>query len=136
MVTWLPSVLRGQGVRYEGAALAAPLKLRGIPKMNLRLKPSQAQAQAVAYLYDVDALGNGTLITRGARTLHFASPGQVTDFPIEFVATAYDVPAGHRVAVVIDTRDSLYSHPSHGYLDMHFVFDATRAATLVLPALR
>jgi len=136
VVTWLPSVLRGQGVRYEGAALAAPLKLRGIPKMNLRLKPSQAQAQAVAYLYDVDALGNGTLITRGARTLHFATPGQVVDFPIEFVATAYDVPAGHRIAVVIDTRDSLYSHPSHGYLDMRFVFDATRAATLVLPALR
>jgi putative CocE/NonD family hydrolase len=136
VVTWLPSVLRGQGVRYEGAALASPLKLRGIPKMNLRLKPSQAQAQAVAYLYDVDALGNGTLITRGARTLHFATPGQVVDLPIEFVATAYDVPAGHRIAVVIDTRDSLYSHPSHGYLDMRFVFDATRAATLVLPALR
>jgi hypothetical protein len=31
VVTWLPSVLRGQGVRYESAALATPLKLRGIP---------------------------------------------------------------------------------------------------------
>ncbi|NRF71826.1 CocE/NonD family hydrolase [Aquincola sp. S2] len=136
VLTWLPSVLRGQGVRYEGPTLVAPLKLRGIPRINLRLKPSQGQAQAVAYLYDVDALGTGTLITHGARTLHFGTPGQVIDFPVDFVATAYDVPAGHRIAVVIDTRDHLVSHPSHGRLDMRFVFDATKQSTLILPSLR
>ena len=84
----------------------------------------------------VDALGNGTLITRGARPPHFARPGQVVDFPIDFLATAYDAPAGHHIAAVIDTHDSLYSHPSHDHLDMRLVFDATRAATPVLPALR
>lgn len=136
VLNWLPSVLWNQGVRYEGPKLSAAMKLRGIPKLQLRLKPSQAQAQAVAYLYDVDSLGNGTLITHGARTLHYATPGQTIDFPLELMATAYDVPAGHRVAVVIDTRDSLYSHPSYGLLDMRFVFDPAKPATLTLPSLR
>ncbi|MEW9898473.1 CocE/NonD family hydrolase [Chitinivorax sp. PXF-14] len=136
VLNWLPSVLRGQGVRYEGPALGSTLKLRGIPKLNLRVKPSQPQAQVVAYLYDLDAQGWGTLITHGVRTLHAATPGQVVDFPLEFSATAYDVPAGHRVAVVLDTRDSLYSAPSNGYLDTRFVFGSDKQSTLVLPAMR
>ena len=136
VLNWLPSVLWGQGVRYEGPKLTAAMKLRGIPKLALRLKPSQAQAQAVVYLYDVDSLGTGTLITHGARTLHFATAGQVIDFPIELMATAYDVPAGHHIGVVIDMRDSLYSHPSYGLLDMRLVFDPARPVTLTLPSLR
>jgi len=34
-----------------------------------------------------------------------------------------------------DTRDSLYSHPSHGSLDMRFVF-GSGASTLLLPSVR
>ncbi|WP_137938353.1 CocE/NonD family hydrolase [Chitinivorax sp. B] len=136
VVTWLPSVLRGQGVRYEGPWLNEALKLRGIPKLHVKLKPSQPQAQLVAYLYDLDALGWGTLITHGVRTMRDAVPGQVMDFPIEFSATAYDVPAGHRVAVVVDTRDSLYTHPSNGYLDMRLMFGGGDQSVLTLPSLR
>ncbi|MBB5019549.1 putative acyl esterase [Chitinivorax tropicus] len=136
IVNWLPSVHRGQGVRYEGPWLRDALRLRGIPKLTLKLKPSQPQAQLVAYLYDVDGLGFGKLITHGVRTVVDARPGAVLDFPIEFSATAYDVPAGHRVAVVLDTRDSLYAHPSDGYLDKRLVFNGHTQSTLILPSIR
>lgn len=109
MATLLPAF----GVRYEGPWLSQPLKLRGIPALKLRAVPSQARGMLVAYLYDVDIAGFGTLITHGARAVHSATPGQSQDFSFDMVATGYDVPAGHRLVLVFDTQDSLYGPPVH-----------------------
>lgn len=135
VINALPTVALATGVRYEGAPLAAPMQLRGVAQLNLRVAPSQARAQVVAYLYDVDALGIGKLITHGARTVHWATPGATIDFPIEFSATAYDVPAGHHIGIVLDTYDSLYQPPVNPgeRFGVTFQFDPTRQATLVLP---
>ncbi|WP_407655446.1 CocE/NonD family hydrolase [Burkholderia alba] len=135
VINALPTVNLATGVRYEGAPLRAPMQLRGIPTLNLRATPSQARAQVVAYLYDVDALGVGKLITHGARTVHWATPGATIDFPIEFSATAYDVPAGHHIGIVLDTFDSLYQPPVNPgeRFGVTFQFDPAKQATLVLP---
>lgn len=123
------------GVRYEGPSLNAPQKIRGITRLNLRVTPSQARAQVVAYLYDVDLLGTGILITHGARSLHAAIPGQTVDLPIAFSAIAYDVPAGHHLGIVLDTFDSLYAAPVNPgeRFSLKFEFDPARQASLVLP---
>ncbi len=105
------TILWGNGIRYEGDWLRSPLKLRGIPNLQLRIKPSQARGMLVAYLYDVDAAGFGTLITHGARAWHQAQPGQAMNLSLDLVATAYDAPAGHYLALVLDTRDPLYGNP-------------------------
>ena len=105
------TILWGNGIRYEGDWLRSPLKLRGIPSLQLRVKPSQARGMLVAYLYDVDAAGFGTLITHGARAWHQARPGQAMNVSLDLVATAYDAPAGHYLALVLDTRDPLYGNP-------------------------
>ena len=79
--------------------------------MQLRVRPSQKRGMLVAYLYDVDQLGWGTVITHGARAVHWATPGQSIDFSFDLNATGYDVAPGHKLALVFDTRDHLYSAP-------------------------
>ncbi|RZJ01028.1 MAG: hydrolase, partial [Rubrivivax sp.] len=107
----MATVLPAFGVRYEGPWLNQPLKLRGIPAVKLWAVPSQKRGMLVAYLYDVDIAGFGTLITHGARAVHAATPGQSQDFSFDMVATGYDVPAGHRLVLVFDTQDHLYGPP-------------------------
>lgn len=111
VINQMATVLPAFGVRYEGPWLGQPLKLRGVPALKLRVIPSQQRGMLVAYLYDVDVAGFGTLITHGARALHAATPALSQDFSFDMVATGYDVPAGHRLVLVFDTQDSLYGPP-------------------------
>ena len=131
----LPSVLWNHGIRYEGPALSNTMKIRGIPQLTLRVKPSQSRGMVVAYLYDVDAWGFATLITHGARSVHWATPRKLIDFPIDLATTAYDVPAGHHIGIVVDTADSLYGAPvrwGEGF-SMNLEFSSSSASTLKLP---
>ncbi|MDQ1921325.1 CocE/NonD family hydrolase [Massilia pseudoviolaceinigra] len=135
VVTMMQSVGLSTGVRYEGAALATPLKIRGVPRLTVQVAPSQARAQLVAYLYDVDAIGIARLITYGSRSVHAAVPGQTVRYPIELSAAAYDIPAGHHLGIVIDTADPLYApavRPGERF-SMRLVFDRALESTLVLP---
>ncbi|APR86993.1 Methionine ABC transporter ATP-binding protein [Minicystis rosea] len=105
---WLPAVSDVNAIVYESSFQSSPLKLRGVSTLDVWVSPTYPTAQIVAYLYDEDALGGGKLISHGVRTLHGATPGQDVKLSIELVAAAYDVPAGHRVALVLDTYDPLY----------------------------
>jgi predicted acyl esterase len=89
------------------------LKLRGSPQLKLKARPGQSRGMLVAYLYDVDLAGFSTLVTHGARAMHWATPGQAIDWSFDLNAIAYDVPAGHRLVLVFDTADSLYGAPVH-----------------------
>jgi len=137
VVNSLPSVALASGIRFEAPALQSAQKIRGIAKLKLRVTPTQARSQISAYLYDVDALGTGVLITHGASTLHWATPGQTIDVPLDFAATAYDVPAGHHIGVVFDTTDSLYGSPVNPgeRFGVRFEFGPEQQSTLVLPTL-
>lgn len=123
------------GLRYEGAALASPLRLRGAPRVQLRAAPSQARAMLVAYLYDVDGFGVGRLVTHGARAVHWATPGAAVDFSFDLDATAHDVPAGHHLALVLDTADPLYGSPVHPgeRFSIALPFSPSAAMTLTVP---
>lgn len=132
-LAWTPSVLRDYGVVYKGSKLPTALKLRGMPKVQLNVKPTGPQAQVVAYLYDVDALGWGKLITHGVRSLHWATPGQTIAFPIEMDMAAYNVPAGHHLELVIDTKDARYAKPSDGWFGVDLMFSGSQTSTLTIP---
>lgn len=43
--------------------------------------------------------------------MHWARPGQSIDFSFDLNVTAYDVAPGHKLALVFDTQDQLYSAP-------------------------
>ena len=132
-LAWMPAVLRDHGVVYNGKALSSELKLRGMPKVQMHVKPTGPRAQVVAYLYDVDALGWGKLITHGVRSLHWATPGQTISFPVEMDMAAYNVPAGHHLTLVVDTRGARYAKPSDGWFGVDLMFSAEQKSTLSIP---
>ncbi|MER5931045.1 CocE/NonD family hydrolase [Streptomyces sp. NPDC002054] len=92
-----------QSGRYEEAR-----RIRGTVKLHTTVTPTRADGTFVAYLYDVGPLGIGKLVSNAPYTFHAKTPGQAFGVDLELFSTAYDVPEGHRLALVIDTVDPLY----------------------------
>jgi predicted acyl esterase len=101
---WLPTVNRLNGAVWTSDPLDGGAAIRGRPKLHLSVNSSQPQGTIVAYLYDTDWAGTGKLITHAPAT--WLEPTSTID--LAFEPQAYDVPAGHRLALVIDTADPLY----------------------------
>ena len=136
VITWVPGINRLLAIVYESDPVDEPLRIRGIPRVDLRIKPSRAQAQLIVHLYDVDGLGFGRLITHGPMTLWDAVPGKEVALSVDLVAAAYDVPEGHRIAVAIDTYDPQYGVPTLAPYSIRLVHDEDHQSTLELPLLR
>lgn len=131
--TWVPGINRLLATCYESDRLAETMKIRGIPAASMWITPSDNQAQLIAHLYDMDWSGTARLITHGPITLHDAVPGQTVKVNIPFVATAYDVPAGHRLVLAVDTYDPQYGPPSLEFFNVRFPHSSSRQSTLSLP---
>ncbi|MFE3502022.1 CocE/NonD family hydrolase [Kitasatospora sp. NPDC059160] len=92
------------------------LSVRGAVRVHTTVTGSAPQGTAVAYLYDVDALGVGRLIAHAPQSWSGRTAGQSFPLDVTLFPTAYDLPAGHRLALVLGTRDGLYGGetPSDG----------------------
>ncbi|MFI8288735.1 alpha/beta fold hydrolase [Streptomyces sp. NPDC085614] len=101
----LPRAFAGvwQSERYGTAQ-----QVRGTAKLHTTVTPTKESGTLVAYLYDVGPLGLGKLVSNAPYTFHGQTPGKPFTVDLELFSTAYDVPAGHRLAVVVDTVDPLY----------------------------
>lgn len=106
--TWLPAVDRGAAAVWQSGWLPSTAHVRGIANLHIDLTPSAPTGTAVAYLYDVDIFGTAKLMSHVPCTYLGARPGQPIPVDFRFSAAAFDVPAGHRLAVVVDTKDPLY----------------------------
>ncbi|MFE5885218.1 alpha/beta fold hydrolase [Streptomyces hydrogenans] len=89
--------------RYDDGAA-----VRGTPLLHTTVTPTKSSGTFVAYLYDVGPLGVGKLVSNAPYTFHDRTPGRPFAVDLELFSTAYDVPAGHRLALVVDTVDPLY----------------------------
>jgi hypothetical protein len=102
-LVWLPTV----GRRYAGVWRSAPLEgvtaVRGAVRLRLETR-GQPSGTVIAYLLDVDPADIGRLITHEPRT--WRDDGGTLD--LTFPATRWDLPAGHRLGLVVDTVDPLY----------------------------
>jgi dienelactone hydrolase len=106
---YLPAVSRQRGAVWVSAPLAAPRAIRGAPRLRMTLTPDRdGDATAIAYLYDIDRWGVGRLISHLPYTKRGAIAGAPVALDHDFFLTAHDVPAGHRIALIIDTADPLY----------------------------
>ncbi|MFF7690229.1 CocE/NonD family hydrolase [Streptomyces syringium] len=96
----------GTGALWATEPYPDSRSLRGTPRLHPTLTPTAPRGTIVAYLYDLDPLGFGRLMTYAPYTFDDRTPGTAftADFPLR--PTAYDVPAGHRIALVITTTDS------------------------------
>ncbi|TXS16122.1 alpha/beta fold hydrolase [Streptomyces sp. ms191] len=101
----LPRAFAGvwQSERYGTAQ-----QVRGTAKLHTTVTSTKESGTLVAYLYDVGPLGLGKLVSNAPYTFHGQTPGKPFTVDLELFSTAYDVPAGHRLAVVVDTVDPLY----------------------------
>jgi hypothetical protein len=67
--------------------------------------------QLIAYLYDVNFLGIGTLISHGPRNVwRTGVPGQATQLDIVMRGLCVEIPKGHRIGLGLDMWSALYVH--------------------------
>jgi putative CocE/NonD family hydrolase len=113
--TGLPLDQHGDDVRslgYTGGVLREDLILAGRPAISVRLEPGPAPGRIVARLAHVDDAGRVHLITLGV----LSRPEGGASHDIVLSPTAYRIPAGHRLRVVLGDADfpRLWPDPASG----------------------
>ncbi|MFE7855733.1 CocE/NonD family hydrolase [Streptomyces sp. NPDC057403] len=104
----IPLLPRRWAAVWQSEKYATARRVRGTAKLHTTLTPTKESGTLVAYLYDVGPLGLGKLVSNAPYTFHDRTPGEPFGVDLELFSTAYDVPAGHRLALVVDTVDPLY----------------------------
>ena len=108
--------------------------MRGAPHLRLTVTPgSSGQTTVIAYLYDTDWSGTGRLVTHVAYTLRGAVAGQAYTIDTDFPSTAYDVPAGNRLSLVVDTVDPLYADQGALFTSVRFSSPLSAPSYVSLP---
>ncbi len=87
----------------------------------------------VCYLYAEDVLGNGQLISHKPYTLRGATPGQAKTIDLRLEASSWEVPAGSRLTLVVDTVDLRYAGISQLGGTVTFSSPANAPSVLKLP---
>lgn len=131
----IPLASKVRSIYFETNRLSSTMQIRGEPSVTLQIQPKHDKVQLVAYLYDMDPLGVGKLITHGVTTLPNAVSGKKVTVDFELVTTAYDVPAGHKVVLAIDTKDPQYKSPSSADYFVDFEFSSKKQSVLTIPTL-
>jgi predicted acyl esterase len=103
-----PLVDRSFAGVWSGPALSSATVVNGAPELHVTVKPSASSTSLFAYLYDVDALGVGSLISHKPYTLRGVTPGKAVPLDFALEATSWEVPAGHHLVLVVDTVDPRY----------------------------
>ncbi|QLH24838.1 alpha/beta fold hydrolase [Streptomyces sp. Rer75] len=121
----IPLLPRSYAAVWQTGAYATGQRIRGTVSLHTTVTSDKADGTAVAYLYDVGPLGVGKLISNAPVTFHDRMPGKPFPVDLELFSTAYDVPAGHRLALVVDTVDPLYIE--HNPAGAHLTFSSPDA---------
>ncbi|MGX1134277.1 putative acyl esterase [Streptomyces glaucescens] len=104
----IPLLPRRWAAVWQSEKYATAQRVRGTAELHTTVTPTEESGTLVAYLYDVGPLGLGKLVGHAPYTFHGRTPGKPFTVDLELFSTAYDVPAGHRLALVVDTVDPLY----------------------------
>ena len=107
-VASIPLIPRRWAAVWQSEKYNSAQRVRGTAKLHTTLTPTKESGTLVAYLYDVGPLGLGKLVSNAPYTFHGRTPGKPFAVDLELYSTAYDVLAGHRLALVVDTVDPLY----------------------------
>ncbi|MER5206288.1 alpha/beta fold hydrolase [Streptomyces sp. NPDC002825] len=93
----------------DATATGAARRVRGVPELTLSIRSSVASATLVACLFDVSADNTARIITHEPLTLTDLTPGEDHTATWRLQAAAYDVAPGHRLMLVVGSKDQLYS---------------------------
>ncbi|WP_308257205.1 CocE/NonD family hydrolase [Saccharothrix luteola] len=104
-----PLIDRGAAAVWRGPVEWGGTTVSGTPRVRLTVTPSAARTTLYAYLYEVNALGLGALVTHKPVTV-VGSGARVVEADLEPVV--WDVAAGNRLVLVVDTVDARYKGSS------------------------
>ncbi|MEU6369824.1 alpha/beta fold hydrolase [Streptomyces sp. NPDC046931] len=107
-VASIPLLPRRWAAVWKSEKYATAQHIRGTAKLHTTVTGTKESGTLVAYLYDVGPLGLGKLVSHAPYTWYGQTPGKPFGLDLDLFSTAYDVPAGHRLALVVDTVDPLY----------------------------
>jgi len=125
---WLPLVDRSDAAVWQGPTLSSGESIQGIPQAHVTVTPSASSGTLVAYLYDVNWLGEASFVTHVPYTYLNATPGVPLNISMDLNAIDYNVPAGDHLALVVGTKDLLYADA-----DQTGSTDAFSGGTLTVP---
>ncbi|MFJ4670784.1 CocE/NonD family hydrolase [Kitasatospora purpeofusca] len=95
---------------WSTEALAGGRRIRGSAGVRLAVRVEAADAVTlVAYLFDVAPDGTARIITHEPFTATDLSAGAERTLDWKLQPAAYDLPDGHRLALVVNSRDELYA---------------------------
>ncbi|MFE5590731.1 alpha/beta fold hydrolase [Streptomyces sp. NPDC056549] len=112
---------------------AGARRVRGTPRVHVNVTPAGAKATLVAYLFDLAPDGTARIITHEPYTLTGAKAGQAVTVTWNLQAAAYDVAADHKVMLVINAKDALYSDDNPALATLSVGSEAGAEAYLELP---
>ncbi|GAA3558202.1 CocE/NonD family hydrolase [Kribbella ginsengisoli] len=118
---------------WSGPAYSSRTVVNGAPKLHLTVTPSASDTSLFAYLYDVDALGVGSLVSHKPYTLRGATAGQPETVDLRLEATSWEVSAGHHLVLVVDTVDPRYLGYSSLGSSVTFSSPAGNPSSLTVP---
>ena len=131
--TAIPLASKKISIAFKTETLSETMKIRGNPSVSLMIQPDNDSAQLVAYLYDVNNLGIGKLITHGVTSLRSLVPNAVVRVDFDLVTTAYDVPVGNKLVLAFDTKDAQYMTYANDAYNINFNFNVAEQSILIIP---
>ncbi|MFI1167647.1 CocE/NonD family hydrolase [Streptomyces sp. NPDC020801] len=129
----IPLLPRRWAAVWQSDRYATAQQVRGTAMLHTTLTPTERSGTFVAYLYDVGPLGIGKLVTHAPYTWYDRTPGAPFGVDLPLYSTAYDVPAGHRLALVVDTVDPLYIEHNPSGAQLTFSSSADDPSYLSVP---
>ncbi len=129
----VPLLPRRWAAVWQSERYGTAQRVRGTAMLHTTLTPTKESGTFIAYLYDVGPLGVGKLVTHAPYTWHDRTPGERFGVDLPLYSTAYDVPAGHRLALVVDTVDPLYTEHNPSGAQLTFSSPADDPSYLSVP---
>ncbi|MFF4289442.1 CocE/NonD family hydrolase [Streptomyces sp. NPDC001633] len=129
----LPLLPRSSAAVWQSAPYASAPHLRGAARVHTQVTAGAPDGTVFGYLYDVNALGVGKLISHAPQSWSGKKPGRAFPLDLSLFTTAYDLPAGHRLALVLDTKDPMYAGRTPRGSSVSFGSTTADPAELTLP---
>ncbi|MBT2457128.1 CocE/NonD family hydrolase [Streptomyces sp. ISL-86] len=118
---------------WTSAPVEEITRLRGIPRLRVTYRAANPRSSFVAYLFDVAPDGSAYIVTHAPYTDLGSAADSLVGADIELQATAYDVPRGHRLMLVVDARDPFYGEANLPRATLAFTSPEATPSYLDLP---
>ncbi len=127
------SALPGQVARFATAPLPEAVRIIGAPRVTLHVTSSAPDATLFAELIDVGPEGGTALPESLVSPVYLSGlPAGGRDVTVSLPAIVLDVPAGHRLEVVVSSTDQAYALPVQ---PRQYLIAPAGTATLSVPVI-